>query len=258
MQINLDTLKGMKLDVRSLLLGSAAGVLAGGGASYLVLRHTMRSNFDSRLNAEVAAVKSHYNERLKAQLSDAVSLLPEVGHPFVGQPGRGMDSDQEGGGEAALGDHAEMQVDSLRITDPYEGIDGDEDGGDLDSDDDEEDGSDEPDDPEPGHPLVRNLRKPYIISKAEFGETPPGWQQLTLTYYWGDMTLVDDKEQPVERGNVAKTIGMITKGDFGKISGDPNIVYVRNQDLELDFEVVWDPRSYADAVLHYGQPNRGS
>jgi hypothetical protein len=274
MQINFkNPFKEMKLDVPSLLLGSFAGLTAGGAGAYLVLRHIMEARLNDRLDAEVADVKAHYNDRLKTQLSDAISLVPEAGSPFVGRPvrdlaGGGGDEERPVSFAGVVG--LESEVRTFTITeggDPYEGIDGDD--GTDDGDPSEKRSNEEADsDDESGDlvlvdqaaasPVARNLRKPYIISEEEFTDTPPEWQRLTLTYFAADKVLVDDKDQPIERGNVVKTIGIVTRSDFGAASGDPNICYVRNQDFEVDFEVVLDNRAYADAILHYGQPNRGS
>lgn len=282
MPINLkNPFREMKLDVRSLLLGSFAGLTVGGTTAYLVLRRTMESRFNDRLDAEVAVVRALYNDRLKAQLSDAISLVPEIGNPFVGRsvpdlgdPGTGDDDH----GFSAVGDHAVDEVvwaaeqgssvlsGGIKF-DPYEGIDGDDgaDDGDPDSARANEEANR---DDESGHlvlaesapdvSVARDLRRPYMISAVEFADSPPEWQQLTLTFHVPEAVLVDDKNQPIEGAAVIRTVGPIKQVKFGAMSGDPNICYIRNQELEIDFEIVRDARSYAEAVLGYGKPNRGS
>lgn len=263
--INLSAVKEMKIDVPSLLLGSAAGVLAGGGATYLVLRRTMERRFNHHLDMEVAEVKRYYGEevagikaeyngRVKAALSD----LSDTGHPFVGEPHErsvvASGSGDEDDGEAALG---------TAEPDPAEGLDDGADDGDPDAEgeDEEADQLDEAgDDVQPDQavhaPLRRDINRPYVISAEEFGETPPGWQQLTITYFAKDKVLVDDKNEPIQLIN--KTTGPLSPLSFGGVSGDAHLCYVRNQLLEIDFEIVLDRRAYADVILHYGNPNRGS
>lgn len=101
-------------------------------------------------------------------------------------------------------------------------------------------------------PPSRDKTKPYVISPAEFSESLVGWQQLSITYYAGDKVLADDAEQPIR--DVLMTTGPISREGFGGISEDPSIRYIRNEKLELDFEIRWDDRSYAEAVLNYGNP----
>ena len=106
----------------------------------------------------------------------------------------------------------------------------------------------------PWPPLNRDVTKPYIISVEEFGEAEPGWQTIGLVYYAGDGVLADDKEQPIR--DIKSTVGPLAREGFGGVSQDPEVRFVRNDRLEVDFEICWDPRSYADAVLNYGDPNR--
>lgn len=275
MKVNLESLKGMKFhaDVPNLLLGGAAGLAVGSGVVYLVLRRTMESRFDAQMDAELSSIRSHYNDRLKEQLSAAVSLVPEVGSPFVGRLKDRVDLADSGGDEERPVSFAglvglESEERTFHVTeggDPYEGIDGDDgaDDGDLGEEGEEEDSDDSGGglvraDPTAAASLNRDLRRPYMISALEFADTPPDWQQLTLTYYVPDDALCDDKDQPIEGAAILRTVGPIKQVKFGAMSGDPNLCYIRNQELEVDFEVVRNQRSYADAVLNYGQPNRGS
>ena len=223
----------IQIDGRSAILGGLLGAVLGaatGGylAGVLVNRRVQRT-FDARLDAEVSAVKAHYNDRLK-NYAGAVPV-------FAGIPG----------------DHSDDESGTAM------GIDGDRDGKE------DGDGAEIPDQPasedlasavvRPWPPLNRDRTRPYCISLEEFGEQiEPGWQQLTIMYYAGDRVLADDKEQPIR--DVRGTTGPITKGGFGGVSQDDNIRYVRNERLEVDFEICYDPRSYADAVLNYGNPNR--
>lgn len=54
---------------------------------------------------------------------------------------------------------------------------------------------------------------PYIISYEEYLEAEPGYEQQTLTYYQGDDTLTDEKDQPIPL--VEETIGGDTLEHFG-------------------------------------------
>lgn len=87
---------------------------------------------------------------------------------------------------------------------------------------------------------------PYLISHTEFVETNDAWDKITLSYFMEDDTLVDDQEIIVP--DVEFVIGEKALQYFGKRSGDPNIVYIRNPEFETDFEVLFDRRSIAQAL----------
>lgn len=240
---------------------------------YLVCRHAgelrvrdqvdleaaqIRDEYQDRLDSEVAAVKAEYNDRLKNQLSSAVSSLPISGIPYVGTRYEdsvlASDTSDDLLREAAMG-----TPESFQITDPEEGLYGDSGDGDDADEEADEGGSGEYVRDDESASVARDIRRPYIISLDEYGESPPGWQQLTLIYFAADQVLVDDKNEPIQPGLVQKIVGPF-RGvpDFGGVSEDSHLCYIRNQELEADFEIVLDRRSYVDAILNYGNPNRRS
>jgi hypothetical protein len=259
----------MEIDANTALAGMGGLVVGGcavGGLAYLLLR----KSFQSRLDREVAEVKARYNNKLKEQLSGFISLVPDTGRPFVGRPGSGGlvggSSSDEDDWNTAMDNHdsaVSHRASQLRITDPLEGIDGDYSGGE--EADEDPDGSAEADDAAAGGVLEsdqailavvdRDLRGPYVISLEEFVDPPPGWQQLTIKYFGSDKAMVDERNEPIPHFH--KICGPVNgPQDFGGISGDPHIRYVRNQQMESDFEILFDARSYAEGVLNYGQPNK--
>lgn len=100
----------------------------------------------------------------------------------------------------------------------------------------------------------RDSRYPYIISREEFEENENEYNQNTLTYYEADNTLVDERDQPIQPIN---TVVGDRNLKFGHASGDMNIVYVRNENLEVDFEVCRSYGSFAEEVLGFVGPDRG-
>jgi hypothetical protein len=263
--------------------GMVVGCAAGGGVAYLLCR----KSFESRLNSEVAEIKTRYNDRLKEVLSGVIGGIPEAGVPFVGRSDRdlplaGSEAGDEDEGRAALGDdddaddggrdehlesgNAVSAIEAIRrkaseLRDPLEGIEGeygDGSGDDPDGaeDDDTGDASGSLPADEGLPPAVdRNLDGPYVISLEEFVDPPPGWQQITITYYAADKVMVDERRDPIP--HFQKITGPINgPQDFGGISGDPHLRYVRNLIMDTDFEIVFDAKSFAGEVLNYGQPNK--
>lgn len=92
---------------------------------------------------------------------------------------------------------------------------------------------------------VRNKANPYIISVAEFMAGDRNYSQVTLSYFEGDDTLMDDKDDIIS--NPAEVIGVDTL-QFGKFSDDDNIVYIRNDKLEADYEVTRSRGKYSVEV----------
>jgi hypothetical protein len=77
---------------------------------------------------------------------------------------------------------------------------------------------------------------PYAITFEEFCEKFYNHDKNTITYYSKDDVLVDEDETPVE--DPAWTIGSDTLDKFGVGSDDPDVVYVRNEKLAIDYEVI--------------------
>lgn len=86
----------------------------------------------------------------------------------------------------------------------------------------------------------RSAHVPYILHKDEFFENEKDYTQSTLTYYAGDGVLVDDKDVPIY--NHEETTGPLK---FGHGSGDPNVVYIRNDRYRAEYEILFDEGLYS-------------
>lgn len=96
---------------------------------------------------------------------------------------------------------------------------------------------------------AENPDRPYIISQDEFFEGEKDYEQTSLTYYEGDDTLVDDKDVAVPDSD--GTVGDDNLMQFGHGSNDSSMLYVRNDRLELDFEVALHQGKYTVDVLGF-------
>jgi hypothetical protein len=96
----------------------------------------------------------------------------------------------------------------------------------------------------------RNYEVPYIISIEEFMTNETGYAQETVTYFLGDQVLCDSQDRAVE--DINRTIGLHNLV-FGHRSNDPNVVYVRNEKLNLEFEILRSEGKYAVEVLGFTQ-----
>jgi len=84
--------------------------------------------------------------------------------------------------------------------------------------------------------------KPYIISPDEFGEYYD-YDTISLTYY-ADQVLVDEDDELVE--DIEGTVGFESLNAFGMYEDDS--VFVRNDRLKCDYEILLDQRKYSDVI----------
>lgn len=83
------------------------------------------------------------------------------------------------------------------------------------------------------------INAPYVISPEAFEESE-NYMQVSLTYY-SDGILADDNDDVVE--DVESVVG----ADFAKYFKE-DTVFVRNDLLRCDYEILKDNRTYADAT----------
>ena len=90
----------------------------------------------------------------------------------------------------------------------------------------------------------RDEHHPYVIHRDEYFSNEEDYSQSTLMYYSGDNILCDENDVPIY--NPDKVVGKLL---FGHGSRDPNIVYIRNDVLEAEYEVLFDPGFFQTEVL---------
>lgn len=83
------------------------------------------------------------------------------------------------------------------------------------------------------------VEQPYVISPDEFGEMD--YAIISLTYF-ADGVVVNDKNKIV--ANVDELIGEESLTHFGEYEDDS--VFVRNDGLKIDFEILRDYRNYSE------------
>lgn len=82
--------------------------------------------------------------------------------------------------------------------------------------------------------------KPYVIRPDEFDELDD-YDVESLTY-WSDGILTDDNDDVIE--NVDEVVGLESLTHFGEFEDDS--VFVRNDRLKCDYEILIDYRSYSE------------
>ena len=84
--------------------------------------------------------------------------------------------------------------------------------------------------------------KPYVISPDEFGEFED-YERISLSYY-ADQILADEDDEKVE--DVDNVVGLESLAHFGEYEDDS--VFVRNDRLKCDYEILLDQRTYSDVI----------
>lgn len=90
----------------------------------------------------------------------------------------------------------------------------------------------------------RTTEAPYVITVIEYSANETGYYQSTLNYYKGDDILCDPTDTPIY--NKDKIVGDLK---FGHGSNDPSVVYIRNDTLKAEYEVLLEPGHYTVQVL---------
>lgn len=90
----------------------------------------------------------------------------------------------------------------------------------------------------------RNPEIPYIIHADEHEAGEKGYEQVSLTFYEDDDVLADADDAILEHS----VVGMHNLTRFGHGSNNPDLLFVRNDELETDFEIAKSAGSYAQEV----------
>jgi hypothetical protein len=93
---------------------------------------------------------------------------------------------------------------------------------------------------------LRTSAEPYVIHIDEFEVDGKDFNNVAYTYFAGDDVLVGEDSRPIPHADVI--VGQ-NNLKFGHGSDDLNLVYVRNEHLEIDIEITRTPGRYEQEVL---------
>ena len=92
---------------------------------------------------------------------------------------------------------------------------------------------------EPRNDIPKNTTRPFVIAPEEFGEIEE-YDKVSLTLF-ADRVLADDNDEVIH--NVEEIVGHDSLNHFGEYEDDS--VFVRNDRLRCDYEILLDQRTYA-------------
>lgn len=217
------------------VIAFAAGALVGSVAAIQVVK----TRYEQIANEEIASVKEEYADllaKMKKRLNESATSAES------------QDSEEEEDDEYYPDDDErdftaseKEQIAYYKMTSKYRSTD-DED----DSDENDKEGG------EGGNGEVQFINGPYPITPEEFCSSPPGYNAQPLDYF-KDGILADSWGMRVD---IEETIGEDNLAYFGEYVDD--VLYVRNERTEIDYEVTKDPRTYTDVLKTNPDPYYGA
>jgi hypothetical protein len=99
----------------------------------------------------------------------------------------------------------------------------------------------------------RSPLKPYVVHVDE-RDAEAAYESVTYTYYEADDVLCNERDEVIAGPERDNLVGEMNLDKFGHGSNDANIVYIRNDSLEMDMEIVRSPNSYAEEVHGFEPP----
>lgn len=226
--------------------GTGLGIAAGFAAGYFALGKRLQTKYEKVADEEIAKMRDHYQQLTVALRGEAERRRPleeivvEKGYATEGTDRVFTEEEQAAIDEANARYPAEReeaaeapQVVSTSLTDVVREthsifVEGDGAWSYADE------------------IAKRDPQVPYIIHVDEFRQNEPGFDQLTFTYYEQDDSLVDSREQLIDDMDAAIGLGNLERWGHG--SNDPNIVYVRNEELGADIEIIRDQGRFHDSM----------
>lgn len=218
---------------RALTVGIVAGALIGGSLAWYIANRRLNSKYEAVAEEEIAMMREHFKDKEKARYQAfeknkeallaaerekvAVKQIVEeeeyAAKAEPGAPNTGVMSESE----------TRNIFEDRAPTPPFKN----------------------PADTWDYEVELRNRAKgkPYVIHEDEQHEK--SYNEVTFTYYEGDDVLCEGDERIIE--NRYEVIGD-NLDKFGHGSSDPMIVYIRNDEIAADIEVVRSTGSYAEEV----------
>jgi hypothetical protein len=90
----------------------------------------------------------------------------------------------------------------------------------------------------------RSPERPYVIHYDEYRANENDYPQSSIMYYEGDDVVCDELDVPIYTKD--KLFGPLL---FGHGSMDPNIVFIRNEKIEAEWEILRNPGHFGIEVL---------
>ena len=82
---------------------------------------------------------------------------------------------------------------------------------------------------------------PYVISSKDAGE---GYELQNTLYHYADNVLVDANGHIMSPDEIEKFVGLDYADHFGEVDDDNDILYIRNEEIGVDYEIEYNDEPY--------------
>lgn len=217
---------------------------AGAAIGSVVTWKLVKTKYEQIAQEEIDSVKEEYASLMKSM---RYKLKNSTVHPDEStETDENADDNYPDDDDRDLTPHEQEMVEYYKLTSKYRSNDNEK-VSEENNENNEEGGNGDEDDL--GFPYING---PYVISADDFNSSPPGYNAQPLDYF-ADGVLADGWGVVLD---IEETIGEDSLEHFGDDQDD--ILYVRNERNEIDYEITRDPRTYDEARRtnpnpYYGQ-----
>lgn len=218
----------------------AVGAAIGSAVTWKVIK----TKYEQIADEEIESVREEYADlmkKMKQKLNETATYEgPQDSDEEMNEEEEEDDEYYPDDDERDFTAHEEEMIDYYKISGKYRKSEGET----ADDENSEEGGTGDEDE-------VPYINGPYVISPEDFACSPPGYNAQTLDYF-SDGILADDWGVKLD---IDETIGEENVDRFGEYVDD--ILYIRNERTEIDYEVTRDPRTYDEVVRMTPNPYYG-
>lgn len=213
------------------LLGLGVGLLAG----HFLSGKYWRKKYEEVYAAEIEGMREHYLQKLVAaeDKKDLDTIVKEQGYESTASAEDTTRTDYRAAGNAD--EQEEVQESSKEVQEEAEVTNVFTTNGDVV---DTWDYNEET--------LARTPDKPYVIHVDEYKENATNYDQLTYTWWETDEIMTADHDEVVDE--VDRIVGMDNLKLFGHGSGQKDVVYIRNDQMSMDIEILRSDANYGEVV----------
>lgn len=225
------------MNVKTVIAGIAI-FAAGGAAGVFATKRYFEEKANMRADEEIEEMKEFYRKNLgKEALVGEINNIINEGEKEKDEMAPIKIAYEKIAGNYNRNEElkANMDISALKYKDPEE------------DEEDEDQGTEFPDEYSPVRTRYPgNQEEPKVISIEEYQDGNPHFDKCTLVYYELDNTLADEAEDIIPDVNSVIGDGLLS---FGELSEDADTVYIRNEALGIDYEVLRMEKSYLESVL---------
>lgn len=208
----------------------ATGAVIGSVATWFAVK----TKYEKIAQEEIDSVKVEFDQLVKNRKKEM-----EIYHKIMDAK-KNEETEEDDDSDEDDSEYEQTMIDYNNLTRNYSGSGDEDDESDKNGEEGVERGEDE----------VSYINGPYVISPEEFNDRTD-FSAQPLDYY-ADGVLADGWGVKMD---IEETIGEESLNHFGEY--DDDVIYVRNERTEIDYEVTKDPRTYEERIGSNPYPNYG-